>query len=83
VPLPIGHGRGTAARPSRSPSGRVRVFTPLERSRCTRRALAIADASIPTYFDFKNGLAATLVFNHVDIAELKTHRLVWAEACIR
>jgi hypothetical protein len=61
----------------------VRVFTPLERSRCTRRALAIADASIPTYFDFKNGLAATLVFNHVDIAELKTHRLVWAEACIR
>jgi hypothetical protein len=65
------------------PSGRARVFTPLERSHCTRRALAVADASLPTYFDFKNGLTATPVFDHGDIAELKTHRLVWAEAGIR
>ncbi|MEO6806272.1 MAG: hypothetical protein ABI286_08285 [Edaphobacter sp.] len=55
---------------------------PLERSHCSRRALTIADASLPAYFDFKNGMAAALVFNHGYIAELKTNRLVWVEACI-
>jgi hypothetical protein len=43
-------------------------------------ALAIANTSLSTYFDLKDGLAAPLVFNHRDIAELKTHRLVGAES---
>jgi hypothetical protein len=43
-------------------------------------ALAIADASLSTYFDLKDGLAAPLVFDHRHIAELKTHRLVGAES---
>ena len=43
-------------------------------------ALALANASFSTYFDLKDGLTAALVFEHRDIAELKTHRLVGAES---
>ena len=43
-------------------------------------ALAITNASLSTYFDLKDGLAAPLVFGHRDIAELKTPRLVGAES---
>jgi hypothetical protein len=55
---------------------------PLERMHGTRRALAIANASLSTYFDLKDGLAAALVFDHRDIAKLKTHCLVGTEAGI-
>lgn len=43
-------------------------------------ALAVANTSLATYFDLKDGLAAALVFGHRDIAELKTPRLVGAES---
>jgi hypothetical protein len=42
-------------------------------------ALAVANASLSTYLDLKDGLAAPLVFGDRDIAELKTPRLVGAE----
>jgi hypothetical protein len=48
----------------------------------TRCALAITNASLPTYFDLKDGLTAPLIFGHRDIAELKTPRLVGAESSV-
>jgi len=48
----------------------------------TRSALAKANASLSTDFDLQDGLAAALVFNHSDIAKLKTQRLIGTEASV-
>jgi hypothetical protein len=49
----------------------------------SRRALAIANTAFSTYFDLKDGLAAALVFDRLDIPKLKAHCLVGTEASIR
>lgn len=54
----------------------------LERVLGTRCTLAMANASLSTSFDLKGRLAAVLVFDHRDIAQLKAQRLVGAESGI-
>ena len=71
-----------AARSSRPAIRTQADFQPFERSYRSLRALAIADASFPTYFHFKDGLAAGLVLNHFDIVELKTQRLIGSKSSI-
>ncbi|MGD0627805.1 MAG: hypothetical protein ABR987_00545 [Terracidiphilus sp.] len=57
MPLPLGYGCGTATGPSWSTVGSGTSPQPLERSNGTRRALAIANASLAAHFDLQDRLA--------------------------
>ena len=82
MPLSVGYGCGAAARSPRPAIWSCAGFQPLKWMNRSRRALAITNTAFSTYFDFKDGLAAALVFDHHDIPKLKAHCLVWAEAGI-
>ena len=61
MPLLLDNGFLTAARSSRPAIWTLAALQPLERSYCTLCTFAIADASLPTCFNFQNGLTTILV----------------------
>lgn len=82
VPLLLDHGFVATARSSWPAIRTQAALQSLEWSYRVLSALAIADTSLPTYFDFQDGLATGLVVYHNDITKLKPHRLIGADASI-
>src|SRR5690348_8792016 len=79
VPLLLDHGFVATARSSWPAIRTQAALQSFEWSYRILCALAIADTSLPTYFDFQDGLATGLVVYHSDIAKLKPHRLIGSE----